>query len=102
MDQKAPAGGFDRITYKKNKTVIFETKMTGTVINWPGGKPKDRPDPGTNPEISVHLKKWDCRIEWASDHYELINKHGDAIEMPVTATIPEWAEACEQLGRHHE
>lgn len=82
--------------------MLYEQKMTGQIINWPRGKPPDRPNPGTNPEIAVHLKKWDCRVEWASDHYELINKHGDAIEMPVTSTVPEFAAACEQLGKYRE
>lgn len=82
--------------------MLYEQRMTGSVINWPGGKPKDRPNPGTNPEIATHLQKWDCRIEWASDHYELINKHGDAIEMSVTAGLGDWADAIEQLGRHRE
>lgn len=78
--------------------MLYEQKMTGPTINWPGGKPKDRPDPGSNPEISVHLTKWECRVIFASDHYELINKHGDAIEMSLVAPIAEWADACQQLG----
>lgn len=82
--------------------MLYEQRMTGPVINWPRGKPPDRPNPGTNPEIAAVLTKWECRIEWASTHYELINKHGDAIEMSVTAGLGDWTDACQQLGQHRE
>lgn len=82
--------------------MLYEQKMSGPVINWPV-RPKDRPDPSTNPEIGVHMRKWECTAVFAMDHYELINKHGDAIEMSVTAPASDWAEACKQLGEfRHE
>lgn len=69
-------------------------------IHWPGGRPKDQVGVPTNPRILVALAKWKCTARVIHNGYDVINQFGDAIELPFAASIEDWEQAAEQVGKH--
>lgn len=75
-------------------------------VRWPV-RPKDTIGIPTNPRIQATLQKWECTAkvvtgEKGQGAYDVINKHGDAIELPFGAPEADWEDAAEQLAKHRD
>lgn len=82
--------------------MLYEQKLTGSVIMWPGGKPKDGPAPPAQPEIVAMLAARECIVKMGFNCYEIVNKRGDALEFPYNGTLIEWHNAIEQVAGYCE
>lgn len=72
-----------------------ESRLTGSAINWPGGKPRDRV---AVPDHAVPLlEAAKLRAQVGVNVYEIINERGDALQLPFGCTHEEWAAAIAQL-----
>lgn len=81
--------------------MLYEQKLSGAVILWPGGKPKDKPAPPAEPRILELLARCECTVIMGLNCYEIVNKHGDALELPFDgASFDEWVTAVEQVANH--
>jgi hypothetical protein len=65
-------------------------------INWPGGKPSDKPEI-QEPRILSLLAEYNFTVRTGNNCYEIVNAVGDVIELPFGDDG--WEEACEQLGK---
>lgn len=69
-------------------------------INWPAGRPKDTVGVPQNPRIVEALKRWECTARVIHNAYDVINKYGDAIEIPFGASEELWEQACETVSKY--
>lgn len=70
-------------------------------VRWPV-RPKDSVGVPQNPRIVAALAKWECTSRVIHNGYDVINKFGDAIEIPFGSTEETWEEAAETVGRYRE
>lgn len=81
--------------------MLFErSRSTGSLINWPGGKPRDRPD---IPDHAVPLLKAAGLTARMGDNvYEIVDSYGNALQLPFGCALGDWAVAIDQLkGQNH-
>lgn len=78
--------------------------LSGKVpVVWPGKKPPGRAEiscPPQVPEILAALAQNFCTCNRGDNCHEIINKKGDVIELPYSATVQDWIDAVRQLGSH--
>lgn len=98
------------VFHNKNN-MILEQKLSGPSILWPRGKPKDAPAPPVEPAIVELLRAHECTCIMAHDGtadevgfncYEIINKHGDALQLRFGASTADWRVAVLQVASHRE
>lgn len=78
--------------------MLFETRGTGALVNWPAGKPRD---PVNIPDHAVPLlaaAKLTAKV--GHNCYEIINGRGDALVLPFGCTHDDWHAAIAQLKDH--
>lgn len=70
-------------------------------IFWPGGRrPKDAVGIPEQLRIIAALARWKCTAKVIHNAYDIVNEHGDAIEIPFGASIEDWETAAEQVSKH--
>lgn len=76
--------------------MLFERSRTsGSLISWPGGKPRDRPD---IPDHAVPLLKAAGFTARMGDNvYEIVDNCGNALQLPWGCPLDAWVAAIEQL-----
>jgi hypothetical protein len=70
-------------------------------IRWPV-RPKDTVGIPQNPRVAAALAKWKCTARVTHNAYDVVNEHGDAIELPFGASERDWEIAAETVGRYRE
>lgn len=83
--------------------MLYEQKLSGSIINWPNPLHKKTAViaiPPDVPAIKEILARNECTCKQGANCYEVVNKFGDAIELPYTATLQDWEEAAVQLKAH--
>lgn len=83
--------------------MLYEQKNTGPVILWPNPAHKRVSGiaiPPQVPEILAALAENECTAKQGADCYEVVNKHGDAIELPYGSSVVDWQQAAKQLKDH--
>lgn len=76
------------------------TNINRDAPSWPLGKPHGRntiaPTPDS-PEIRALLEQNYCSSVVVGSHYEVINKRGDAVELPFGTSFEDWRGAVHAL-----
>lgn len=83
--------------------MLYEQKLTGTVIPWPNAAHRKTAGIAIPPqvdEIAKALSDNECTAKQGNNCYEVVNKYGDAIELPYGCAIQEWVDAAKQLKDH--
>lgn len=70
-------------------------------VRWPV-RPRDGVGIPQNPRIQTALTKWKCTAKVIHNGYDVINSHGDAIEIPFGASEETWEQAAETVGTYRE
>lgn len=83
--------------------MLYEQKITGPIIAWPN--PAHRKTaaiaiPPQVPEILAALAENECTAKQGADCYEVVNKYGDAIELPYGCSVEDWQQASKQLKEY--
>ena len=68
-------------------------------VRWPV-RPKDAVGIPQNPRILAALEKWKCTARVIHNAYDVINEHGDAVEIPFGSSEEEWEQAAEYVSKH--
>ena len=53
-----------------------------------------------NERIQAALTKWKCTARVTHNAYDIVNEHGDAIDVPFGASVEQWEAAAEAVGAY--